>query len=338
MSEEIKVSTNPSEFHAQLQALATETPTETITNESTNEAQEIQEESNSGKVHINGQDSEAEASTGDSTSEQDADDTNTPQEAKKENKYVPRSRLKQETEKREALENQLMKEREDRIRYETQLQMIQNAQATQQAQNSVPELDLDRVDPLDAETHGVVSKEIRQLKEEIAKMKMENDAQLEYSKYYNTATAQEAIFEKSNPDYQEALRHLANVEIEDALEDYGDKVDYKKIAREKMENKIKKAIDNKKIAPEVLYNAAIRKGFKPKGSSNAAPTKNSGSNIDSINANMKKSASIGSLGSGAGMSSNVHSFDAAKLLRDPNNKGSGFDPKKFHEALHKKAN
>jgi hypothetical protein len=78
---------------------------------------------------------------------------------------------------------------------------------------------------------------------------------------------------------------------------------------------------------------AIKKGYQPnKESVNNAPIKK-GPNLNAINENMKKSASIGNLGTGVGMSPSPNVVDVNKLRKDPKNPRSPFDPDKFHKYM-----
>lgn len=324
-----EILTNPQSFHEQLKAVANATEN---TKESTNE--EISQTKSESQTN-DGQTIE------DYTQPETPDDSITNSEtpiqddasdSRKENKYVPRSRLKQETEKRTVLENELMKEREDRIRLQTQLEMIRNVRLAEEQKNSF-ETDLEHLDAIDTETHSVVAREIKQLKEQIKNLSAKTSQERDDMYVFNTAAAQVSTFDK--PDRQESFDYLMEVETYDASLEYGQER-AKDYAVAKLQRIIKKAVKDGKNAAETLYEMAKSKGYtsREEGSKNPS-TKKTGSNLNAIKENMKKSASVNGLGSGVSMGANVYSFVPDKMLKDPKNPRSGTDPMKFRELLKK---
>lgn len=251
---------------------------------------------------------------------------------KKENKYVPRSRLNELSEKKAALEAQVQKEREDRIRLETQLQMFMQQQQ-QSTRNVTPEIDLETIDPLDPDTHNVTKREILKLREELKSVKDNAEKHAEMMYLSNTANAQEAKFREANKDYEAALKHLADIEIFDAELEHGNKEQAKQLAAQKLIRIAQNAIKTGGNSAEILYNMAVKKGFKGESVAKASEAAKKEPNLDAIKKNMDKSASIGNLGTGATMDANSHSFDLSKLRKDPKNPRSKFDVEKFHKAL-----
>lgn len=243
--------------------------------------------------------------------------------------FIPKSRFNKEIEKRRALEEQLHQEREAKIRYETQLQMLQQLQEAQktqsipQAQEAQPELD-----PLDLDAHNLYMQKLQELEKKIENFNQETSQKTQQLQYFNLVSAQEAAFEKQNPDFKDALEHLKNVEIQVAKNFYDDS-QAEAYVTQKMQTALMSAINTGKNAAEVMYNMAKTYGYAPKSAQKAAHSPN----LDAINNNMKKTASIHSLNNSVGLGNNNNVHDIKHLLRDPKNPSSGIDPDKFQQML-----
>lgn len=252
-----------------------------------------------------------------------------PDESYKENKYIPKSRFNQEIEKRKALEEQLQAEREAKIRYETQLEMIKQAQ-TQTANSENQEL-VEEYDPLDPDAHKMYMREINSLKQKLENVTNETQERTQQLQYYNTVTAQGAAFEKQHPDFNDALQYLSKVEKDVAKNFYSD-AQADQYVQQKLQNTLVAAINSGKNAAEVVYNMAKSYGYNV---TNKSPEPKKGSNLDAINNNMEKSASIHGLPNSVRMTDSGYETDSNSLRIDPKNPQSPFDPEKFHKALAK---
>ncbi len=331
MVDKIETLTNPESFHAKLKEVAAKAAPEEVKHsepvvEEPIEEQTI-EESESTPVEMSTEEVEETTSsepTEESSQHSENDDY-------KNRKFIPKSRFNQEIEKRKGLEEQIMKEREERIRYQTQVEMLAKMQQQTNPTYSAPEMDLDHVDPLDSETHSVYSREIKQLKEELRK----NSQQTKQMQYATIVSNQEQFFQKDNPDYLDAANYLKNIEYTGAREMFGDDRTAEQVVMQKYQMLMSKSLESGKSVPETVYKLAKAYGYSPKAeiSNENSPAK-TGSNLKAINTNMKKSSSISGLGNGAGMGSpSVANIKAA--YKDPSNPSKGFDPAKFHQLLKK---
>jgi hypothetical protein len=245
----------------------------------------------------------------------------------KEKKFIPKSRFNQEIEKRKVLEEQLSREKEDRIRYETQLQML-TAMQQQNQQKQAEQDPFEGLDPLDVDSHKLYMNKIHQLEQKLDHVSQETNQRTQQLQYYNTVNSQQAAFEKSHPDFNDALEHLKKVEMQVASNFYPAQQAQQYVAQ-KLQNTLVAAIDTGKDAAELMYNMAKTYGYSPE-------VKQTGpqSNLDAINSNMKKTASIHSLSNTASAGDNVPT-DINSMLRDPANPRSGIAPDKFRRALDK---
>lgn len=334
MVEMREVLANPESFHAQLQQIGGDkAPTEapiTTENEPKNETTENSDPQN----EVEARETEEVESTEDapeSHGKSDPENTSSSNEDDYKNgKFIPKSRFNQEIEKRKGIEEQWLKEREEKIRLEEQLKMFTHLQHQANGHNSSPverSLDLDHVDPLDAETHNVYSREIKQLKEELRN----TSHQTKQMQYASIVSSQETSFQKSNPDYLDAANYLKNIELSGARAMFGDDRAAEQVVVQKYNQLMSKSLETGKNVPETIYKLAEAYGYKsdPK----EAKTKEGGSNLKAINSNMKKSASVSGLGNSVGFGGSPR--DISSALKDPSNPRSGFDPKKFQQMLHK---
>jgi hypothetical protein len=317
---------NPTRFHEEL-AKVSQAPQEPVT-----------QNNNEGVEHDNNE-TEADASLpaenaeGGEENELASEDHGLEgDEALQKTNFIPKSRFNKEIEKRRALEEQLHQEREAKIRYETQLQMLQQmqemqaAQASQsmpQGQDAQPELD-----PLDLDAHNLYMQKLQELEKKIESFNQETSQKTQQLQYFNLVSAQENAFEKQNPDFKDALEHLKNVELQVAKNFY-DESQAQAYVTQKMQTALMSAINSGKNAAEVMYNMAKTYGYTPKSAQKAAPSPN----LDAINNNMKKTASIHSLNNSVGLGNNNNVHDIKHLLRDPKNPSSGIDPDKFQQML-----
>lgn len=252
-------------------------------------------------------------------------------ESYKEKKFIPKSRFNQEIEKRRSLEEQLTKEREDKIRFETQLKMLQEMQAAQAESVTAAPLEnqyVEEFEPLDSDSHKIYMKKINELEKKLETIGTETTQKTQQLQYQNYAAAQQQAFEKVNPDFETALQYLKNVETQVASEFY-DENQAKQVVAQKLQGAIVSAINSGKNAAEVMYKMAKTYGYKPENTIKPTPS----SNLDAINNNMKKGASIQSLGNSVGIGDNNKLYDIKHMLRDPKNPSSGIDPDKFQKAL-----
>lgn len=251
-----------------------------------------------------------------------------PSEAYKENKFIPKSRFNKQIEKTRALEEQLVKEREERIRFETQLQVLQQLGDAQRA--NVPAETVDEFEPLDSDAHNRYMNKINSLEQKIDSLGQAAQHNSLEAQYKSKLEYQQASFEKSHPDFEKAFNYLKEIERSVAGNFYpADQVEG--AINQKLKGAAITAINSGKDAAEIMYNMAKTYGY------NAKPEATQGNNVnlDAISNNMKKTASIQSLGNSANMGTDNNVVDINSMRTDPNNPYAPIDPNKFQKALDK---
>lgn len=244
---------------------------------------------------------------------------------------IPKSRFKQEIEKRKVLEEQLSKEREERIRYETQLQMLDQMQkqqvaVDQQNQARQQQEELSNIDPLDTETYNYAKHEIEQLKQQLATVAQETEARTREMFNVNTVTAQEAAFSKDHPDFKDAMEHVQKVELDIAKNLFGNEQQAHAYVADKLRHTLTNSINSGRNAAETIYNMAKTYGF------NSAPKPTSSKpsvNVEAIAKNMDRGANTSDVGN-SGTFGNIPVDIKAAL-----DKSGRVDPALFQQILSK---
>jgi hypothetical protein len=321
---------NPEAFHKSLSELQNnkdEAVTEEVKEEVAPDHQEetpndTPEDDNTSEESVNEEDSSA-----DETSDDNDDDY-----PSKKDYNIPKSRFNKEIEKRKALEAELQKEREDKIRFEEKLKYLTELEEKQKAtQQQEPELLQEEViDPLDAESHNLYMKRISDLENRLNQLNNTTQETTQNQRVYNAVTTQEEVFSKLNPDYQDAVNHLINLEKEVAMNFVGEE-EAAKVVEQKLKTLVKAGLAQNKNIPEMFYGMAKKYGFQAKPK---APSSNT-SNIESINRNMDKSANTSNLGNTASLKGSGNLVKGTSMLKDPKSTFSGVDPDKFHKMLSK---
>lgn len=257
------------------------------------------------------------------------------QSTEKEPRLIPKSRLKQETEKRRVAEEQLMKEREERlkekeeyIRAQTQLEMLTQNKEPAQPQYREPELE--QLDALDQDAHRVYSNKIRNLEHTLQQVISNTSQQTQALQIENIVKNQRESFQKENPDFEKALNHYTDVELAAAKMFIKNEDEAKQAVANKFANIVHNAVHNGKNAPEVFYNLAKTYGYAATKSEASSEGNNEPNvDLDAINRNKQKTSSINKLGNKASVGNGNNVFDIKQCLRDPKNPASGIDPDKF---------
>lgn len=239
---------------------------------------------------------------------------------------IPKSRFNQEIEKRKSLEEQLAKEREERIRYETQLQMLNAMQQQAQSQQQSPQQPVEDIDPLDTDTYNYAKREIESLKAQLANVSQETEARTREIMYTNRVTQDEANFQKDHPDFNDAFKHVQTVEFNIAKDLLGDERAATDYVAAKMRDALTRSVNAGKNAAETIYNMAKNYGYNAtSGQPKAIPTKD----VGAIAKNMARSANTGNLGNSSSFG-NIPTDISAAL----DNKGR-VDPTAFHKMLNR---
>lgn len=241
---------------------------------------------------------------------------------------IPKSRFNQELERRKAAEEQAIKEREERIRIETQLQMLtemQKAQYEQQLQQQPHEPD---IDPLDTDTYNYAKREIDALKAQLAQVSQDNMQQAQQMYAVNRVQMEERQFQQQHPDFNDALKHVQQVELNIAKDLIGDEVKANEYVAQKMRNVLTQSLDMGKNSAETIYNMAKTYGYVPNKISTQTV---SGKNINSISKNMERSANTSGLGNNSSFG-NIPT-DISSAVNKVGNNLSGINPDAFHKIL-----
>lgn len=242
---------------------------------------------------------------------------------------IPKSRLNQELEKRKGLEAQLLKEREERIRFETQVQMLTNIQQQsilEQPQNQQPSIN--EIDPLDIDTYNYAKREIEALKMQLQNVAHETQQRTTEMQYHNMVMAQEAEFSKEHPDFLDAMKHVQDVEFNIAKELLGDEIAATEYVGAKLRDTLTHSLKGGKNAAETIYKMAKTYGYKTsQAQSKAEPTKN----IAAISKNMQRSVNTAHLGNSSSFG-NIP-IDIASAMNKSGNPLSGVNPESFHKML-----
>lgn len=250
-------------------------------------------------------------------------------EAETKGHLIPQSRFNQEIEKRKALEGQLVKEREERIRYETQLEMLTNMhQQAQQAPTPPLQPSIDEIDPLDTDTYNYAKREIEALKMQLQNVTYETQQRTQEMQYHNIVTAQEAAFSKENPDFKDAMKHVQDVEFNIAKDLLGDDRAANEYVGAKLRDVLTRSLNSGKNAADTIYKMAKNYGYSTVKAQSKAPASK---DIGAIAKNMERSANTGNLGNSGNFG--AIPTDIAAAMNKSGNPLSGVNPESFHKML-----
>jgi hypothetical protein len=192
---------------------------------------------------------------------------------------IPRKRLNKEIEKKRTMEAKYLQEREDKIRYQTELEMINKALAqVSQPQQSQGSPKQEQFQPLDDEAHQFYSQKYSAQDEKIAALQQE----IERTRFESALNQHHQSFVKQAPDFDEAYQFLMKTEIEATKVFARDEEQAQLLAMQKLRSIAEGSLNNGKNAAEVFYKMAKSYGFSAKPSK---PTPN----LDAIANNMRKS-------------------------------------------------
>jgi len=305
---------NPDAFRAELAKLEPEQPTQYPDPTPDNIPEDdinMSHESTSGEENIPEESEESVEEHNQETSTERAETS-----GKEKSHLIPKSRFNQEIEKRKALEEQLATERENRIRFETQLQMLdqqhQNAQLQQQQQNAAMQQEvLDNIDPLDSDTYNYAKREIDALKAQLATVAHETEQRTKEMIYTNRVTTDEAKFQKDHPDFNDAFAHVQKVELDIAKNLLGNEAAAQSYVADRMRAVLTTSVDSGKNAAETIYNMAKTYGYNT--TTRSEKTKPA-INVEAVAKNMARTANTSNIGN-SGTFGNVPTDIAAALIK-----------------------
>lgn len=192
---------------------------------------------------------------------------------------IPRKRLNKEIEKKRVMEAKWLQEREEKIRFQTELEMINKALAQvgqpAQSQGSPQQ---DQFQPLDDEAHQFYSQKYSAQDEKIAALQQE----IERTRFESALNQQHQSFVKQAPDFDDAYQFLIKTETEANKSFARDAEQAQLLAMQKLRSIAEGSLNNGKNAAEVFYKMAKSYGFATKPSKPVA-------NLDAIQNNMRKS-------------------------------------------------
>lgn len=248
---------------------------------------------------------------------------------------IPYSRLKKETAKNKALREELERAQAERIRAQTELDLINRA-LTQFQQPQMPQEPprQDGFEPLDTEAHQYYNQHYAS-KNELAQMQailQQQQAEIHNTRLGNMWDQQQTQFEQKNPDFREAYQHLYKAEIENVKMLGADNQQAVQAATVRLQNMARMASQQGKNVAEVFYNISKSYGYTPKAKRPAA------SNLDAIETNMRKSK-VADVPVAAVAPGNVGNFTTLKNFEKHVYDGNPFkreeNAKAFHDVLRK---
>jgi len=242
--------------------------------------------------------------------------------------FVSLGAMKRKSQANKALKEQLNKQREDYIALKTQYDAIQEAiKEFIPAKNQDFQSSNDDFEPLDSEADQRYKKEINTLRQ----AQEETKHALEYQQMSMGISQMEQQFSVTVPDYADAVNFLANKQIEEAAVFFGKSKDQvHDAAKAALSHIVHISYTQGRNPSEVIYNLAKAKGFTAKKT--ASPQK-AESDIDAINKNMKRSASINGIPSSSAPSSNGAYQITNEKWQGLLNEKNGVDKDAFHKEL-----
>ena len=237
---------------------------------------------------------------------EDLDHAEEPDETESlDNKLIPKKRFDKELEKRKVLEDEIRKEREERIKLQTELSLYNKAiDNLNEQQRSAPSREPE-IDPVDTDAHNYYMNKINALE---TKYEAQKNNLTEYEinqNFTSTVNHQAAEMAKSHPDFNEAYGYLLGIEASKGMMMGYSEAQSQQYALEQLKPVAWQAYSKGQNVAEIAYKLAQNYGYKSK----AAPTKDSAPNFDRIDKNMQKSHSI--LDEVPGVSTSVSAETAA---------------------------
>jgi hypothetical protein len=199
-------------------------------------------------------------------------------------KTIPRKRLNKEIEARKALEEELRKERDSRIKYETELGLYTQALASLQTDKEQTEQNFD-IDPVDTEAHNLYMKEINALKKQVQNQTTHTTEFEQRQQFENTVNAQAAQFARSNPDFNDAYSFLLGIEANKAkVLGYSD-AQAQQFALSQIQPIAQEVYKKGGNVAEMAYTLAKNYGYKPTTTKKVINSPD----LDKVSKNMAKS-------------------------------------------------
>ena len=201
-------------------------------------------------------------------------------------KNTAKGRINKEIEKRKALEEQLYKEREERIRAQTELDMYNRAMTTLNTPKQAPTPEIDPVDP---DAHQLYMQKIADMERRIEQQQQQMQQTSLSHQFVSQVNQQQQEFMREAPDFDQAYQYLMEKERSNLLMMGAPEHDANKMVTEKLYIASQNALQNGKSVPEMIYKLAQNIGYTP---SEAAVKAKGSINLSAIEKNKKNSADL----------------------------------------------
>lgn len=211
-----------------------------------------------------------------------------PIENELDNKLIPKKRFDKEIEKRKAIDEQYQKEREARIRAETELSLYNKALESLNKQQEDTKVEAS-LDPIDSDAHSYYMNKIRDLENKFESQKGSLSEYEQKQNFVSTVNYQASEIVKKHPDFNDAYAYLVNIEAGKARMMGASEDQAMGYAMDQIRPYAQQAYNNGQNVAELTYNMAKNYGYRPKvsvsGKTNLSP------NLENVEKNAPKSFS-----------------------------------------------
>lgn len=201
------------------------------------------------------------------------------------NKPIPKKRLDREISKRHELELKLQEERDARIKYETELNLYNNAMqklSTQKVQE--PELD-----PIDNDAHNFYMSKIQALEKKIEEKTSNLEQTNQHNRFQAVISQQWSEFSKQHTDVDNAYQYVRDKEKQNARIFGIPENQLDSFVDEKLKPMAQHIYNQGGNVAETVYNLAKNYGYNAIGTNKPS---NSNVNLRAIEKNMHKTQSM----------------------------------------------
>lgn len=256
------------------------------------------------------------------------------------NKLIPKKRFDKELEKRKVLEDELRRERDSRIKFETELTLYNKAIESMNEQQHSKEVE-PQLDPIDSDAHSYYMNKIKELESKFESQKTNLTDYEVKQNFANTVNYQAAEITKTHPDFNDAYNYVLQVESNKGRMLGMDETQAQAYALSQIQPIAWQAYNKGQNVAEVAYNIAKSYGYQSKNptvkdSLVVAP------NFDKIEKNMAKSyTALDEIkGVGTGVSKETAAYNTLEgFTRKLGGKnGRGTNTTEFAKALEKVRN
>jgi hypothetical protein len=242
-------------------------------------------------------------------------------------KTIPKKRLNKEIEKRKVLEEQLSREREERIKAQHELQLYSGAVNKMSAPQEARK---EEIDPVDQDAHNYYMRELNALKYQISQQENQLKQSTELNNFANAVNSQQAEFSRQMPDFDKAYDFLLEKEQQNAVLQGINDDQAERYVREKLYNMSHVALSNGRNVPEMIYELSKNMGYSakqaPKAASIATLARNQRASAD---ATREVSSVSAKLGRPDGPAIPLKDFERLAM----NEGGRGVNETEFHRQL-----